>query len=72
MIDQWNDVVAPLGQRWHVDCDHLQAMIQVLAKLTVFNEGFQISIGGAEDAHVHLNRRVLAHACDLATFQHTQ
>jgi len=56
MTEQQRDVLAPLPQRRQFYGHNAQPVKQVLAKVTVLNEGAEISIGRGDDAHIHRDR----------------
>ena len=69
---QRQDVVSPLAQRGHVQLDHLEPIVQVLAKSAARNSVGQLAVGGGQHAHVDPAALVLAHAADLALLQRAQ
>ena len=54
---QWN-VVGAIAQRRHLDFDHRDAEVEVLAKRSLPNHLLQVTIGSTNDANVHSMRRV--------------
>ncbi|MCY1350908.1 hypothetical protein D9M69_371540 [compost metagenome] len=72
MPGQRRDVLAAVGQAWDVDADDVQAMEQVLAEFALAHQVFQVLVGGGDDPHVDLHRRVPADPVELAVGQHAQ
>ena len=66
------DVVRPLPERRDGDGEYRQTEVQVLAVLSGRNGGFQIAIGGCDNAHVHLQRRGAAHALEALLLERAQ
>jgi hypothetical protein len=60
------------AQRRQFDADHVQAVKQVLAELTVAHPLFEILVRGRDHPHVDANRRLAADAIKLALGQHAQ
>src|SRR6218665_2466230 len=59
------EVLAPVAQRGDDDLDHIQPVVQVLAKAARPHIGGQVAVGGADDAHIDgllLGRAQGAHA----------
>ena len=66
------DVFATVRHARDVDADHVEAVEQVLTEFTRMHQGFQVLVGGRDDAHIHLDRRMPAHTVELAVSQHAQ
>ena len=69
---QGRDVFAAVRQARDVDADDVQAVEQVFAELARLHQGFEVLVGGGDDAHVDLDRCVPADTVELAVGQHTQ
>src|SRR5499426_577166 len=66
------NVVAAVAQRRHADRDHVQAVIEIFAEAPVFDHGLEVAVGGAQHAHVDLDRPRAADARDLFLLQGAQ
>src|SRR6187401_1204464 len=62
MVDQLENVVAALAQRWNRQRYHLQPEEQVFAERAVTNGALQIVIRGRDDTHIGANDLVSADA----------
>src|SRR6185312_3200910 len=69
---QERHVLEALAQRGNVDRDNVQAEIQILAKLLLLDAGFEIAVGGGDDADIDLDGAIAAHAFQLALLQDAQ
>ncbi|MNF80821.1 hypothetical protein D3C84_630740 [compost metagenome] len=72
MLGQGRNVFATIRQPWNVDADHVQAVEQVLSELARVHQGFQVLVGGGDDAHVHLDRYMAADPVELTIGQYAQ
>ena len=70
--DQNRDVLAPLPQRWQVDAEDIEAVVQVRPKPSFLHPVAQRLVRRGDDAHVDGNALRAAHTRDLALLQHTQ
>lgn len=52
--------------------DHVQAVEQIFTEFPLLHALFQVLVGGGDDPHIDLHRRVTAHAIKLAIRQHAQ
>ena len=66
------DVKPAVAQGGQEDLERVQPEEKIFTKMLVLDHLAQVSVGGAEDAHVNPERLVLAHAADLARFQEPQ
>ena len=66
------DVLAPLAQRRQAKADHVEAVVEVLAKQPLLHPRLELLVGGRDHAHVGRERHVAAHAVELAVGQHPQ
>ena len=69
---QVGQVVGALAQRGHLDGEHIQAVEQVLAEVTVGDPRFQVAVGGGDHAHIAADGLVAADAFEAALLQHAQ
>ena len=72
VIDQQPDVLAPLAQGRKVHPHHIEPVKQVLAELARGHRLLQRPVRRGDDADVHGNRLVAAHALERAGLQHPQ
>jgi len=47
------DILLPLPEGYHGNCEHIQAIIEVFPELAFFNFIFQIFIRGSDNSDVH-------------------
>ena len=64
------DVGATLTQSGQLECDDVQAVVQVFTELTDFGQAFEIPVGRGDQAHIHFLRLHGAHAANFAFLQH--
>ncbi len=69
---QLGNVFAAVGEFGDMDADNVEAMEQVFAETVVCDQGFQILVGGSDNADIHLYRCVAAHAIELTVSQYAQ
>ena len=69
---QKRDVAGPLAQGGQGQGHHLQAIVEVLAELPLAHGGFQVAVGGRDDAHVHGNDLPPAQTLDVFFLQQPQ
>ena len=72
VLHQHRNVVAAIAQRRQLNRDHVQAVVEILAKRALGHHPRQLGIGRGDDAHVHLDRLVVADALELALLQRAQ
>ena len=72
MACQTRNVPRPFPQRRQLHADHIQAVEQVFTEFTFRHQPLQILMGGGNNPHIHLYRRITADAVKLAFCQHTQ
>ncbi|MDT4788423.1 hypothetical protein FQZ97_208050 [compost metagenome] len=63
------DVAAAFAQRWLAHAQHAQPVVEVAAEAFGGDRGFQVDVGGGDDAHVHVHRFGAAQPLDAAGFQ---
>ena len=66
MVDEAGNLVAAFAQRRDRQADHIQAVEQVLAESSFFDEPFEVRVGRGDDADVDVERAGLAERIDLA------
>ena len=69
MLDEQRNVLGPLTQRRHDQLDDVEAIVEVLAKSSAFDLGFEVAIGRSDDADVVLLLGDAADPLDLALLQ---
>ncbi len=62
----------PLAQRRHLDGEHVQAVVQILAEAPAGDRVLEIAVGGGDDAHVAGHGHVVADALEHALLQDPQ
>src|SRR5205814_6198137 len=65
VINQERDVFRTLAQGGQVELDNSQAVVEVVAKFSLFHQVGQVAVAGGDQAHVDLYPLVRAHAPDL-------
>ena len=66
------DVLAPFTQRRKAQADHVDAVVEVLAKQALLHARLELLVRGGDHAHVRRERRVPADAVELAIGKHAQ
>ncbi len=72
MLNQVRDILAPLAQRRNANLDHLDAEVQVLAKLALGDHRFEVLVGRRDDPDVGGERLIAADPLELLLLQHAQ
>ena len=72
MADEPGDVFAALAQRREHDWEHVQAIIEVVAKLAVGDHLRQVAVRRRHQAHVHPDRSRAPQALELLLLQHAE
>ena len=62
----------PLAQRWHLDVDRVDPVVEILAELAGPHERLQIAIRRADELKFDLPALLAAYAHHLAVLDHTQ
>ena len=52
VLGEQAQVVAAFAQRWHLDHDHAEPVVEVLAEATVGDHRLEVAIGGGDDAGI--------------------
>ena len=55
-----------------MDLEHVEAVVEVLAKLPLLERGLEVAVGGGDDAHVGLQSAGTADALELALLEDAQ
>ena len=71
-LGQRQDVLAPLAQRCDVDLEHVEPVVEVEPERAALHAGFEVAIGGGDQAHVGLQRARASHPLELARLEHAQ
>jgi hypothetical protein len=66
---QRRDLRAPLPERREAQRHHVQAVVEILAKLTARHPVFQVAVGGRDHPDVDLDGPRFAHGMNLIRFQ---
>jgi len=69
---QFWQVVRPLAQRAGMQRQHVEPVIQILAKTPGSDLGFQVAVGCGDHPNIDGHRLAAAHWVDLALLQHAQ
>ena len=72
VLRQQQDVAAAGAQRRQLDVDHVDAVVEVLAKAAFLDRGFEIAIGGGDDADVERHLGVPADRPDRPLLEGAQ
>ncbi|MNN55041.1 hypothetical protein D3C81_1698950 [compost metagenome] len=65
-------VLTTFTQRWQMYANDVQAMEQIFTEFTFLYPQLQVLMGGGDNAHVHLHRRVSTDPVELTIGQHPQ
>ena len=68
---QW-DVVRTIGQRWNVDGNHCESMVQIFSEFPRSNGGLQVFVGGGNHTDIDCDVFVASDAGDFVLLQRTQ
>lgn len=71
LVGEQHDVALPVAQRGELYHVEGQAVEQVGTKMTFLDHLRQVSVGGAHQPDVNLQRLAAAHALQLAIFNHS-
>src|SRR5580704_7993156 len=72
MIEEQGNILAALAQRRQLEGNHVEAMIQILAKAAIAHKAQQIDIRRGDNAHVHFDIFSATQAHEFAFLDHTQ
>src|SRR5918996_2446030 len=72
VLDKRRDVLLALAERGHVDVDHVQPVVEVLAELPVVNPLGEVAVRRRDHADVDLDRHVRSDPLELALLENAQ
>ena len=72
MVGQQGNIVLAFPQGRKVNLDNLEAIIQILAKLTIGYFVWQDLVRGSDNAHINLNRGGIANTLKFHGFENPQ
>ena len=72
MLDQQRNILPSIDQFRHVDQNHAQPVVQVLAEISLRNLLDQVFVGRRKDPRIHVDILVGSDACDLPLLQRPQ
>ena len=72
VLHQLRDVARAALQLRHVQHDHVQAIVEILAELALGDGLLEVHVRGGDDAHVRLEHARVTHRRVLARLQHAQ
>ena len=72
IFSQHGNVFRPLPEGGQLNGNDVQPIVQILAKLVFFHQGFRIAVGGGDDPHINRNRFAAAHFIDFMFLQNAQ
>ena len=72
IVNQQLDILLPFAQRRQAQRDHVQTVIEVLAKLSFRDVQFKILIGRGNNTNIDLNRVAGTHRLNLPRFDGPQ
>ena len=81
MVGQYRDIFRNIAKRWRLDMNYLQAVVQIFAKRTFFDGGFQVLVRCGDHSNIDwygafaadsVHRAFLQDAQDLGLSGETQ
>ncbi len=72
VFHQDRDVIRTIAQRRQLNRENVQPIEQVLTKLALLDEQFQVSVCRGDHAHVNLHRLIASHSLERAVLQQSQ
>ena len=72
MFREGNNVLGTIAQRWNAKLELPEPVVEILTESTVFHRGFEILIGGGDNADVDLNLTVTAEPVEGLAVKHAQ
>ena len=72
VLGQQLDVFTPVAQRWQVDREDVEPVIEVFPQLAARHRLAGAAVGRGDDPHVGLDRVVAAHAQEVSRLEHAQ
>ncbi len=70
MLSQRSNVFAAIPQRRHLNGEHREAVVQILAESSCFGFDRQVPVGGGYQSDVHRPRAAFSHALKLPFLNH--
>lgn len=71
-VDKEGDIFDPVAERWKLDVDHGESVVEVLAEGTFLHHLFEGAVGSSDDPNVDLGGVVAAKGFDFAGFEDTK
>jgi len=71
-LGQPKDVLRPLAKRRHLQVNHVDAVVQILAEASLLHEVLEVLVRCADDAEVHGQRDFRPQPLHLAVLEHAQ
>ena len=72
LVDEQWQVFRAARQRRHLDREHVETVVEILAEAAVLDQLFEVAVGGGDDAHVALDALVAADPLEGALLDDTQ
>ena len=72
MFHKHGDIVAALAQGGQFDAEDVEPIKKIGAELALFDQFFQILVGGRDAAEVHLDNLIAADSGNFALLQYPQ
>ena len=69
---QHRDVAAALAQGWNESVTTFETEVEILAEGAVLVSGFEIAVGGGDDAHIHFDALIAADRAHFFFLQNAQ
>src|SRR5437879_10009237 len=66
VVDERGNLLGPFPQGRHLDLNHVQSIVKILAKASFGNGALQILVGGGDGSHIDLESRLSAQPGELA------
>ena len=72
VLDEHQDVLSPVSERWHLDGKHVESIEEVLAKASIGHSGVQVTVGRRDDSNVDSDRLCSPDSLKLSLLQDSQ
>lgn len=72
MLDEPREILAALAQRWHVDLEHGEPVVEVRAKAMCVDLAGEVAVGRCDHADVDRDHLIAAYRSDLAALEHAE
>ena len=69
IVDEQRNVLPAVSQRWQIDGDDVQPVVEVLAEPALAHQRGQVAMSGGDHADVDLDRRFGSHRYHLVLLQ---